>query len=58
MILEHVCMTVQDFWLFADILNLQAIDVFGDVMVAQFENVTHSYEVAEDGYICHIDSGQ
>ena len=50
----YQCMSIADFNVFAEILNLQAMDWFGNILVAEFENATHAYELV-NGTLCHIE---
>ena len=52
--ITYQCMTLVDFNTFSVILNLQAMDWFGNTLIAQFENVTHAYELV-DNKLCHIE---
>ena len=52
--ITYQCMSFADFDTFSVILNLQAMDWFGNILIAQFENVTHAYELVNN-QLCHIE---
>ena len=52
--LIYQCMTLPEFNAFAEILNLQAMDWFNNILIAEFENATHAYELV-NGKLCHLE---
>ena len=52
--ITYQCMSLADFNAFSVILNLQSMDWFGNILIAQFENATHAYKLV-NSQLCHIE---